>query len=669
MKHSLTPENDLLLDNGVAPLRGVQPVVNGRLLTPVKVELISDTSTRLELCYTSPELMNGRFGLELVEVDNGHYWLRYWLADLPNSLLLDSFGVQFGAVENLRAYLRQGYTSWDGSFYVQPEALADFAPDETRPETGYAMTQILPRDGRGCLIIGFDRHDRHQQTFTFNTRQQPCSLTVQTWWDQKERTGLARCRSEKLHLFTHTHDQAEEGLRQWARLVADASPSPPRLPGQPLTGWCSWYNLYAYITEENILEHLHGAASTAQQEGLPLRIFQIDDGFTPEMGDWLDVKPQFPRGMKPLLDDIRAAGFLPGLWIAPFMVGNRSRLYREHPDWVVQDRLTGGPLVQMRFYAEFRWHKRSEEYYILDTTHPKAFAYLRQVFRTWRHEWGCDYFKTDFMHFGSEHGPDRARWHTPGQTRIEIWRRTAKMIREEIGDALWVGCGCPLWAPVGLVDAVRIGRDVGVTWAEGPSAQSLIQDQATRNFANHILWQADPDCILLRDRFHYLTGSEVRSLALYAGLSGGVLMTSDQLSELSSERLQLWRWLLNGAQSGCDFPLLGQSDIVYERTGDGRHAARATDPVLVQVRRPPAEGGVGLIFIFNTGAQSVQRSYRLADLLGLPEPVYLVGELMERPSSPQADRINLTLPAHDGRLFFYSQTPIDTMPLITEQSL
>ena len=139
--------------------------------------------------------------------------------------------------------------------------------------------------------------------------------------------------------------------------------------------------------------------------------FLLEKGFTPEMGDWLDVRPQFPRGIKPLLDDIRAAGFVPGLWIAPFLVGNRSRLYREHPDWVVHDRQTGGSLAVMTFYGEFRWHKRSEEYYILDTTHPDAFAYLRQVFRTWRHEWGCEYFKTDFMHFPTEHGPDRAVWH------------------------------------------------------------------------------------------------------------------------------------------------------------------------------------------------------------------------------------------------------------------
>jgi len=191
----------------------------------------------------------------------------------------------------------------------------------------------------------------------------------------------------------------------------------------------------------------------------------------------------------------------------------------------------------MHFYGEFRWHKRSEEYYILDATHPDALDYLKNVFHTWRNEWGCEYFKTDFMHFGSEYGPDRAAWHTPGMTRIEIWRRAAEMIREEIGDALWLGCGCPLWASIGLVDAVRIGRDVGVTWSGNYSAQSLLRDQACRNFANHILWQSDPDCVLLRERFHDLSKDEVKSLALYAGMTGGVMMTSDHLGELSPERL------------------------------------------------------------------------------------------------------------------------------------
>jgi alpha-galactosidase len=435
-----------------------------------------------------------------------------------------------------------------------------------------------------------------------------------------------------------------------------------------MTGWCSWYNLYAYITEENILEHLHAARAVSAQENLPMRIFQIDDGFTPEMGDWLEVKPQFPRGMKPLLDDIRAAGFIPGLWIAPFMVGNRSHLYRDHPDWVVRDAKNGEPLAHMRFYAEFRWHKRSEEYYILDATHPEAFAYLRKVFHTWRQDWGCEYFKTDFMHFGSEYGPERALWHTPGSTRIEIWRGVAEMIREEIGEALWLGCGCPLWASIGLVDGVRIGRDVGVSWSGDYSAQSLLRDQACRNFANHILWQSDPDCVLLRERFHDLSEAEVKSLALYAGMTGGVMMTSDHLGELSQDRLHLWRMILSQEQASCDFPLLGGSAIHYKtqvvrgQANSIRPVPRAEDAVLVQVRHPGQAGGTGAIFFLNTASHTVQRSYPLADL-GINDPVYL----QEWEGQPAGDRVHtrvsLTLPAHHSALYFFRGEPIRDLPL------
>ena len=221
--------------------------------------------------------------------------------------------------------------------------------------------------------------------------------------------------------------------------MAAASPLPPRLRDKRITGWCSWYSLYASISEPILLEHLRAAARFRDNYRVPFEVFQIDDGFTPEMGDWLELKPQFPRGMAPLLTDIREAGFVPGLWIAPFMVGNRSKLYAEHPDWVVIDRTTGKPLAPMKFYGEFRWHKRSEEYYILDITHPEAEAYIRNVFRVWTRDWGCRYFKTDFMYFGSEYGPDQARWHQSGLSRMAVWMRMARLIREEIGDSLWLG--------------------------------------------------------------------------------------------------------------------------------------------------------------------------------------------------------------------------------------
>lgn len=488
---------------------------------------------------------------------------------------LDSIGLHFGTVTGVHRYLRNGYQSWDGSFFVAPGTPTGNGPPGKAPTLGFATTVLLPPD-HGAVVLGFTRHDRFQSRFRFGGTSTAMTVDVETLLD---RTGETE--SEVFVLFDH--DAAEQGLRDWSRMVAAESPLPPRLPPR-ITGWCSWYNHYAMIDENVIRAELASNSAFRNTHEVPLDVFLIDDGFTPEMGDWLDTKPQFPRGMKPLLADVAAAGFTPGLWIAPFMVGNRSKLYAAHPDWVVQD-VDGGPLAQMKFYGEFRWHKRSEEYYVLDVTHRDAAAYIANVFRTWAQDWGVRYFKTDFMLFGSEHGPDRAAWHQQGLSRIAIWRRMAALIRENIGDALWLGCGCPLWASVGYVDAVRIGRDIGVAWEGEYSAESLLRDLATRNHATGVLWQADPDCLLLRDRFHDLSDVQIDSLARFAAASGGVLMTSDTLSEISEDRGHLFANLLTAQTTGASFPALGREE------GTIRYSINGQDVVFNMTDEPVERGG------------------------------------------------------------------------------
>lgn len=499
-----------------------------------------------------------RFVLELTQGDRLELRCRIEGRGAP----LASIGLRFAGIGGVRSYLRNGYQSWDGSFFAAPGTPAGDGPPAKAPTLGFAVTELLPQSGGDALVLGFTRHDRFQSRFTFGGTAEAFAFDVETLLDQVP----GECAGEPLVLFTA--NGAEAGLRQWSQIAAAASPMPPRVPAQRLTGWCSWYNHYAMITPARLRSELAGAAAFRDAHQVPLDIFLIDDGFTPEMGDWLDFKPDFPDGIAPLVADIAEAGFTPGLWIAPFMVGNRSKLYAQHPDWVVQD-VDGGPLVQYRFYGEFRWHKRSEEYYILDITHPQAAAYIAQVFRTWR-SWGTGYFKTDFMLFGAEHGPDRAVWHQPGRSRIAIWRDMARIIRDTIGDALWLGCGCPLWASVGYVDAVRIGRDLGVTWYGEYSAESLLRDLATRNHANGLLWQADPDCLLLRDRFHELNDAQIESLARYGAACGGVLMTSDTLADLSPDRAALFAELLRVPAEPCSFPYLGQDRgpvIEYHHSG------------------------------------------------------------------------------------------------------
>lgn len=514
---------------------------------------------------------------------------------------LSALGLRIEAISNVRQYLRNGYMSWDGSYFVEPAAAREVVKSDPTIAQGYASTALLPRNCDGAVVLGFLRHDRFQSRIGFDFEDDPISITIETLIDGKPLAGAIS--AEPMVLFAA--EAVEDGLRRWAHLVADAAPEKPRLLDRRITGWCSWYNLYASLDEPVLREHLHAAARFRDAYQVPLEVFQVDDGFTPEMGDWLDFKPQFPNGVAPIMAEAREKGFTPGLWIAPFMVGNRSRLFAEHPDWVVRSRKDGTPLAPMKFYGEFRWHKRSEEYYVLDITHPEAQAYMRGVFRTWAGEWGCGYFKADFLHLGSTYGPHEAVWHKDGLSRIEIWMTMLRIMREEIGDAILLLCGSPIWAPVGYAEGMRIGRDVGVSWSGHYSAQSLLRDQTARGFANGILWQSDPDCVLLRSNFHELSDAQVNSLAHFAALAGGVLMTSDNLDEVTPERKEMFSTFLRQTDAvPSRFPELGQSPISYTLGTNYLHKPAAiakAEAVLIQETDGPA-GPRRLIF--NTGGTS-----------------------------------------------------------------
>jgi hypothetical protein len=208
---------------------------------------------------------------------------------------------------------------------------------------------------------------------------------------------------------------------------------------------------------------------------------------------------------------------------------------------------------------------------------------------------------------------------------------------------------------------------VGVAWSGDFSAQSLLRDQACRNFANHILWQSDPDCVLLRERFSDLSEEEIKSLAIYAGMTGGVMMTSDHLEEISSDRLALWRLILPEQRNFCDFPLLGRSDIFYERLPDNkqsskvRYAPRAEDPILVQVRQPTQAGALGAIFFLNTANHTVQRTYSLVDL-GIKNSVHVYHWESNSSSEEVVTKISMTMSGHHGALYFFSLDPIKDLP-------
>ena len=182
--------------------------------------------------------------------------------------------------------------------------------------------------------------------------------------------------------------------------------------------------------------------------------------------------------------------------------------------------------------------------YGLDPTIPEVRDHLRDLAATLV-AMGYRYLKLDFAFSPSFDGVWADRSFTPAQ-RV---RAGFDAIREGAGDDVFLlGCGVPLSNVVGVVDANRIGADVAPSWSLG-SQQSLLAgypgtqpatrhawvDTAVRSFMHRRLWLNDPDCVMLRSKETELSPEAAHTWARAVGVSGGMVIVSDDLSLLGDD--------------------------------------------------------------------------------------------------------------------------------------
>lgn len=99
----------------------------------------------------------------------------------------------------------------------------------------------------------------------------------------------------------------------------------------------TWEAVYFNIDEKVICRY----AEKAKALGMDMLV--MDDGWfgtrnnaQSGLGDWVVNGDKFPRGLKGMVEKIRACGLKFGIWIEPEMVNPDSNLFRAHPDWVLQ---------------------------------------------------------------------------------------------------------------------------------------------------------------------------------------------------------------------------------------------------------------------------------------------------------------------------------------------
>ncbi len=348
------------------------------------------------------------------------------------------------------------------------------------------------------------------------------------------------------------------GLLRCAQEIAGCMGA--RVSKPPAFHWCSWYYMYEHFNQSILEEYLEGFKG--KQVGF--RYIQIDSGYTSSQGDWLRMNHRFPEGLRKAAETIIRAGYKPGIWVSPFMVGDKSELFLRHPDWILRD-LNDMPVTEITSYNEPKAFGNGDcNYYVLDTSNPEALMHIKNVFETLR-SWGFSLFKTDFM-FWNMHDTSKVKRYAPSLTSVEIFRNTLEVIRQAIGeDSYLLGCISPFLPSVGYADGMRIAGDVGAQWGGAYGPVNMLRELVADNYFNNVYWQNDPDAVLLRDFDMHLDPREITSLALLQALSGGAVTTSDPIHLISKERLELLRFITPRGKARPMIPYLTQTrdDIVF----------------------------------------------------------------------------------------------------------
>jgi alpha-galactosidase len=304
----------------------------------------------------------------------------------------------------------------------------------------------------------------------------------------------------------------------------------------PPTGWCSWYCFGPRVTAQQVLDNLDFIAKNVPS----LKYIQIDDGYQPAMGDWLETGAAFGGNVQSVLKQIRDRGFEPAIWVAPFVAEENSNVFRQHPDWFVTDE-AGRPL-RSDLVTFGGW--RRGPWYVLDGTHPEVHKHFETVFGTMRRDWGCTYFKLDANFWGAIHG---GRFRDPAATRIVAYRRGMQAILRGAGDSFILGCNHPIWPSLGLIHGSRSSNDIRRDWNR---FKTTAQQNLNRNWQNGRLWWNDPDAVVLTGD---LSEQEFQFHATVIYASGGMVLSGDDLTKISSARLAMLRKLLPPAGIAADF--------------------------------------------------------------------------------------------------------------------
>jgi alpha-galactosidase len=408
-------------------------------------------------------------------------------------------------------------------------------PDPHGLPTAYGVLVISPKPDMH-ILLGFTSCNRFIGRISYDSLQLKVSIDAE---------GLEIKPGESWILEDFTILGGNDRGLLFDQLASEIAKNHPLRKSQTIPiGWCSWYCYGPAVTHALIQENLDGFSKVLPE----LKYIQLDDGYEPFMGDWLDENPAY-GDLKKTLGAIKTKGFEPAIWVAPFIAEKNSRIFKEHPDWFVKD-TDGSPLNSSKI-GFGGW--RCAPWYVLDGTHPEAQKHLRHIFLEMREKWGINYFKLDANYWGAIHGGVH---YDKSATRIEAYRRGMEALLKGCDkNSVVLGCNAPMWPSLGLVTAMRTSNDTSRDWS---TIRNTAYENLCRTWQNGKLWDADPDCVLLANDtiFSGKKAIELNEWIFHATsihAVGGLILSGDKASKLKESQLIILKKLLQPTGKGARF--------------------------------------------------------------------------------------------------------------------
>ena len=353
------------------------------------------------------------------------------------------------------------------------------------------------------------------------------------FWQQTENHPLSSGETlEGDWVYIDLCDDIRYGLIEYAKLAGRYMRSRAGFFDTPY-GYCTWYYYGAGLRPETVYENL--AVFRENRDRIGVKYFNLDNGWFKEWGNWTENE-KFACGMKKIADDIKAEGYLPGIWLAPLGAFTGSKIHREHPDWFVRRWDSDAPIT----------NPDSHSMMSMDMSHPEVKEFIRETFRRLTYDWGYRHVKIDIITDTLMPG----RYYDPKFNSLKNYREGLRLMREAMTeDSVLLACTAPMGPSIGYADGMRTSGDIFHDWR---CLKGLFNQNLKRYYMNKTWFCTDPDCLIVRNsenedeeciRPCIRTDSENRTFATIVMATGGAMIMSDKMPLLKEYQLDLLSWM------------------------------------------------------------------------------------------------------------------------------